>query len=190
LSAFGDEMEAIAALDKQDDARARLSALLAKGIGGWRNMTEPGPDGKPTPIDFAPDRFDRVLSAQEKWELAYTMLRAPRLNDEDKKKSSRQALRHGSSAGPAPETSAPRTSRVRSWSCWGNRSPNAPTPSSGRINAPWRTSWTPRTSLTKGCGWPSPGGWADQTAACVDGVKVAWAAKREIEAREKASRPL
>jgi hypothetical protein len=42
----------------------------------------------------------------------------------------------------------------------------------------------------KGCGWPYPGGWAEQTAACVDGVRVAWAAKREIEAREKADRPL
>jgi hypothetical protein len=110
ISAFSDELEEIAKLDKQDDARARLSALLAKGITGWRNMTEPGQDGKPIPIDFAPDRFDRVLSAQEKWDLAYTMLRAPRLNDDDKKKlSSASPSDTASSAEPVPAEPAPKT---------------------------------------------------------------------------------
>jgi hypothetical protein len=110
LSAFNDELEEINGIEKHDEARARLSAVLAKGIRGWRNMTEPGADG-PVPIDFAPDRFDRVLSAQEKWELAYTMLRAPRLNDEDKKKSSLPPPADtDSSALPVPETSAPKTS--------------------------------------------------------------------------------
>jgi hypothetical protein len=97
ISAFSDELEAISTLDKQDDARARLSALLAKGITGWRNMTEPGADGKPVPIDFAPDRFDRVL-------------RAPRLNDEDKKKlSSASPSDTASSAEPVPAEPAPKT---------------------------------------------------------------------------------
>jgi hypothetical protein len=44
--------------------------------------------------------------------------------------------------------------------------------------------------VTKGAGWPCPGGWGDQAAACVDGVNVAWAAKRELEARERANKPL
>jgi hypothetical protein len=115
ISAFSDELEAISTLDKQDDARARLSALLAKGITGWRNMTEPGADGKPVPIDFAPDRFDRVLSAQEKWDLAYTMLRAPRLNDEDKKKlSSASPSDTASSAEPVPAEPAPKTTPEKS----------------------------------------------------------------------------
>jgi hypothetical protein len=42
--------------------------------------------------------------------------------------------------------------------------------------------------VRKGGGWPCPGGWGDQTAACVDGVNVAWAARREIENRAKAGK--
>lgn len=37
--------------------------------------------------------------------------------------------------------------------------------------------------VEKGAGWPAPGAWSDQTAACVEGVKCTWAAKGEIRDR-------
>jgi hypothetical protein len=51
------------------------------------------------PIEFAPDRFDRVLSYEEKFELADLMLVRPRLTELELKKSP-------SSAPTAPATSA------------------------------------------------------------------------------------
>lgn len=100
IDEIADELDAIPTLTDGGEARIRMDAVLARGIFGWRNMTEPGKDGKPVPIDFAPDRFGRVLTPSEKWDLGYRMIQAPRLTEADAKKSS-------SSATSTPDSSAP-----------------------------------------------------------------------------------
>jgi hypothetical protein len=43
--------------------------------------------------------------------------------------------------------------------------------------------------VRRGNGWPCGGGWGDQAAACVEGVRAALEAEELADAQERASKP-
>lgn len=125
IHAVADELDAIPQLTDMAEAHKRINALLAKGIVGWRNMTEPG-EGGPVPIGFGADRFDRVLHPQEKWELADLMLSAPRLKEADRGKSTSSPTSTPDSSAPGVrEERAGKTSKTRSLKSAGKSSASA-----------------------------------------------------------------
>jgi hypothetical protein len=103
IDAYTDELAEIAAMQDYEEAHRKLTAFLAKGVVGWKNVREPDND---SPLDFAPDRFDRVLTRPEKFDLAHLMLTRPRATEiELKKSASSTPTDAASSATPAGEQS-------------------------------------------------------------------------------------
>jgi len=110
IDTYEQELAAIRKAESYEAAHERLSKLLARGIVGWERQTERADDGTTAPIAFAPDRFDRILTAPEKFELARLMLDRPRITEMEKKSSSsRPPSPGGSSAQAAPEEPAAKT---------------------------------------------------------------------------------
>lgn len=87
IDALTDELTEIVGMSDYDEAHRQLSAFLAKGIIGWRNMSKPGEGA----IDFAPGLFDHVLTRPEKFDLAHLMLTRPRATEIELKKSASSA---------------------------------------------------------------------------------------------------
>lgn len=104
--------EAAKLLRDAEAENALLNRILAISATGWRNIT----DRDKNPVAFKVETvevnsvtertinvLDDVLTPTEKWELVTGLLRAVRLQEDDRKKSaSEQATASAQSARPAP----------------------------------------------------------------------------------------
>jgi hypothetical protein len=99
-----DEYNAIVKIEDYDERNKQLSAFLAKGVVGWRNIAQPGEFGARTFIKGNGAQFDLVLTVSEKFELADLMLTRPRASEVELKKSSSSAPIGEASSAPAAAT--------------------------------------------------------------------------------------
>lgn len=111
IDSIFEELQEIPTLTDASEMHARSDAILNRGIRGWRNMTEPDPvTGEPKPIDFGPDKWNRILSPAEKQELGFAMLKGPRMNERDMGESTSSPTSTPDSSAPGVrEESAPKT---------------------------------------------------------------------------------